>query len=198
MDLKKRRRERQVRRFEQTKRDLQAWFTPERWDQVYPILTLTDKDGISCRLLEYLVTHYARGDGNERVRYYLKDPNERVVMFDLYTAMHNQQRANHKKNLEAFARSNTDLPNNGRFMFGYEDRQVETNVAQLQFYRFLLSNQVLKWLRLHVHEVRAAKSQFELDKKQSKGEKNPPASPDKRRKIRHRYKKSGCYHVVKL
>jgi len=69
-----------------------------------------------------------------------------------------QRYARRKKFMEPFARQNHDLPNGGRFEFGYDQRRVETNVAQLQFMRFVVENNVLEWVRRHKDAIFAAKS----------------------------------------
>lgn len=66
--------------------------------------------------------------------------------------------ARRKKFMEPFARQNRDLPNGGRFEFGFDERRVETNVAQLQFMRFVVENNILDWVRRHHDEILTVKS----------------------------------------
>jgi len=132
--------------------------------QVYPILS--SQDEISLRVLEFL-TDPAFVDECERegvsLSYYIESTDAETGethrrLFNLPEQLAATQYARRKKFMEPFARQNHDLPNGGRFEFGYDQRRVETNVAQLQFMRFVVENNVLEWVRRHKDAIFAAKS----------------------------------------
>lgn len=179
---------------------LQQWFTERRWASVYPILTNSDVDSISLRVLECL-TEPAFVDECSRagvpLSYYVesRDGSQRRL-FNLPAELHAYQTARRKKHMEPFVRQNRDLANGGRFEFGYDEKRVETNVAQLQFFRFLMENNVLDWyvsrpaarriahatkrVRRHRDDVFAAKSRCESRRRQSS---SPPPQRRKRARI---------------
>ena len=149
-------------RYTKTRAVLEAWFTERRWAHVYPIISAPNRQGVSLRTLEFLVTHYSRNDRNSVV-YEIREPGGGSRRFNLYVALQTHQMARRKKNIEPFARANPALPDNGHFRFGHGEDVCRTNVAQLQFMRFILENQVLAWLGDHLDEVKEAKRVYERE-----------------------------------
>ena len=80
-------------------------------------------------------------------------------LFNLPVQLMAHQNVRRKKFMEPFSRRNKDLKDGGIFRFGYDDCEVDTNVAQLQFLRFLVENHVLSWVRKHKDMIFRIKSQ---------------------------------------
>lgn len=150
-------------RNESHKEYLRQWFTEQRWKKVFPILSNSDPDSISLRLLEFLTdASFAEACAKQGVStcYYIENTDgSGRRFFDLPSQLLAAQNVRSKKLMDAFARRNKDLENGGRFRFGYPDSEVETNVAQLQFLRFLVENHVLEWVRKHRDLVFRVKSE---------------------------------------
>jgi hypothetical protein len=155
-----RRREQQAFHYESQSAALRGWFTNRRWAKVLPILKGHDEDAISLRLLElltdarFLEECRRRGVPLEYVIEDVRTHNYRI--FDLAIEIDSAQASYRKKFMEPFARQNHNLPDGGRFVFG----GVETNVAQLQFMRFLLENSILEWVRMHKQQIFEIKQQL--------------------------------------
>lgn len=132
---------------------LRQWFSEGRWKKVYPILTSQDDDDISLRVLEFLTDPAFVEEcrlAQVPLSYYIVSADgKQQRLFNLPVQMMEHQAVRRKKYMEPFARQNHDLENGGRFEFGFEDHKVETNVAQLQFLKFLIENNVLEWVRKH-------------------------------------------------
>jgi len=153
-------------RNESYKSALTQWFTENRWQKVSSILL--GQDDISLRVLEYLtdpafVAECQRLD--IPLSYYIEtvDASTGIThrrLFNIHEQLTANQYVRRKKFMEPFARHNADLPNGGRFAFGYDTQKavVETNVAQLQFMRFLVENNVIDWVRRHKDMILTAKS----------------------------------------
>lgn len=201
-------RESQARRYERSVAELRHWFTPARWDKVYPILQRSRAHPISLRLLEFLVGVYARND-NCPVRYYVRTPDGRCRLLNLYTALQNMQLTLRKKYLEPFARTARALPEGGLFSFGYGEKVVKrTNVAQLQFMRFLLENSVLEWLgdgdncakvmaAKRAHEATAALSIDDVLKTPSPKRRRPDGDKsEKRRMVRYQDRRAASIDLA--
>jgi hypothetical protein len=172
----------QLVKYESSREALRQWFNERRWAKVYPILSSSDE--ISLRVLEYLTDPVFVAECEQLgvpLSYYIETKDSKTGqthqrLFNLpeqlaatqYVVVCARVRAAHqrshrrysmrKKFMEPFARQNHDLPNNGRFKFGYDEKQVETNVAQLQFMRFVVENNVLDWLRTHKNSIFEARS----------------------------------------
>lgn len=163
---------------------LTQWFSERRWSRVYPILSNQDQDAISLRVLEFLTdpdfVEQCKQAGVP-LSYYIDSPTSGRRLFNLPANLAAMQTIRRKKFCEPFARHNKDLDNGGRFEFGYENQKVETNVAQLQFMRFLVENNVLDWCRKHKDFILQTKSRFEHERMQQRrrGDERP-------RKLRRR------------
>jgi len=95
-------------------------------------------------------------------------------LFNLPAELSAYQSVRRKKFMEPFVRNNRDLPGGGRFEFGYNAEKVETNVAQSQFCRFLVENNVLEWLRVHRDAIFQAKTKCETQRKQKRARTSGP------------------------
>lgn len=191
------RRERMQRRYDARRRLLEEWFTPTRWQRVFPILATpnTDPDGVSLRELEYVTGEYACVYG---VRYYIETPDGAARrFFDVHSAYLGYQGVNRKKFIEAFARSNREMHDGGRFEFGYGDDRCVTSVGQLNFMRFVLENEVLAWFRLHLIEVRARKVEYEL-RRRTVGDADGRRTRVYRRMVRRHQKHAASVGVREL
>jgi hypothetical protein len=150
---------------------LKQWFNKRRWLKVYPILT--SQDEISLRVLEFLSdpAFIAECERLEIPLSYQIEYTDTTTgethrrLFNLPEQLAATQYARRKKFMEPFARFNRDLPNGGRFEFGFAESRVETNVAQLQFMRFIIENNVLDWVRTHRDVIFEAKSRLEKAEK---------------------------------
>jgi hypothetical protein len=176
-------------RNESYRESLQAWFAANkaRWRKVYPILSGTDQDAISLRVLEALgdpTFLEALRDAGVPLSYYVesRDGTQRRL-FNLPVQLQASQKFRRKKFMEAFARQNAALgENGGRFQFSgggvEQEAVVETNVAQLQYMRFLLENNVLDWVRKHKDAIFEVKRR--IDRRRSSSSPTPPPPSRKR------------------
>lgn len=154
----------QLVKYESSREALRQWFNERRWAKVYPILSSSDE--ISLRVLEYLTDPVFVAECERLgvpLAYYIETKDSKTGevyrrLFNLPEQLANAQSSRRKKFMEPFARQNHDLPDNGRFKFGFDDRLVETNVAQLQFMQFVVENNVLDWLRTHKDAILEARS----------------------------------------
>lgn len=134
---------------------LEQWYTAERWDEAHNILT--GKNGISLRMYEFVTKRYA-----PKVSYVIEDADGCQRTFDLHLAIVNAQRIKKKKFLDAFARANKDLENNGIIQFGAKyNKVVSTSVAQLMYLRFLISNGVTRYVEDNIDMLREKKALYE-------------------------------------
>ena len=147
---------------------LMQWFTEHRWAKVFPILSNADPDSISLRVLESLgdpaFVEALRIEGVPMCYYISNAADEsQKRLFNLPVQLQAAQKVRRKKFMEPFARYNAALENGGRFSFGHESVGTveETNVAQLQYMRFLIENNVLDWLRRYKKQVFAVKARMD-------------------------------------
>lgn len=152
---------------------LRQWFTERRWLKVFPVLNNSDVDAISLRVLEFLTepefVEECQHEGLQ-LTYYVEAQDGSRRLFNLPAELAAYQAVRHKKHMEAFVRTNKDLANGGKFNFGYDEAVAETNVAQMQFCKFLVENNVLDWVRRHKDAVFSIKSRCESKRKNNNDE----------------------------
>ena len=96
------------------------------------------KGNISLRLIDHLCTNYAK---ESPVIYKVNGE-----MFNLYPMYRSQLKAYSKKRFDPFRR-------NDRIHLNVGDEKVETTIAQLNFFKWLIENNVLQWLEKNLKTV---------------------------------------------
>lgn len=169
---------------------LQQWFTEQRWAKVYPILNSRDESpppqaaspppppqqpcSVSLRCLDMLSDALFVSECHRRnvpLVYWIEDERRGAAggdarrLFNLPVELQATQSFRRKKNMEPFARTNPKLPGGGCFEFGYGDARMRTNVAQLEFFKFLIENCVVDWLSRYRDKIVEIKSFCEEERR---------------------------------
>ena len=105
---------------------------------------------VSLRLIDWFVTNYSK---KNNVMYNLKDFNadDKPANFnDLFNVFNNyksQLKSFNKKNFDPFCRR-------ARIHFYYvKDKFISTTVGQLNFFKWLLENHIIDYIKLHIKEI---------------------------------------------
>lgn len=125
----------------------------QHMDKVRDILQSNSK--ISLRLMDWFVTNYSK---KHNISFLTKD-NRHVIVYLVYKA---RLRGYSKKIFDPFGR--------GR-KFQYGPYNLTTTIAQLQFFKWAIEDEVLDYLEQHVDEVQADMDECSTTIKQSEGRK---------------------------
>ena len=109
---------------------LKNFFTQSRIETILPILN--GKSSISLRLLDWFVTNYSKQNSTTVLT---DDGTYKIVYFDYKS----QLKAFSKKQFDPFCRRE-------RINFPYKKTTIETTIGQLNFFRWVLQNNLLPFL----------------------------------------------------
>lgn len=102
--------------------------------KIIPIIE--GKSPISLRLVDWFVTNYSKKHGT----IITKQVSNNVMHFNVYLSYRSQLKAYSKQQFDPFRRRD-------RIMFYYDkDLCIETTIGQLNFFRWVLQNQILEYI----------------------------------------------------
>lgn len=98
---------------------------------------------ISLRLIDWFVTNYSK-KMNTVITY---EKNNNVIHFNVYLSYRSQLKAYSKQQFDPFRRRD-------RITFISADNQsLETTIGQLNFFRWVLQNDILDYVTLHIDDI---------------------------------------------
>jgi hypothetical protein len=113
---------------------------------------LEGRSDVSLRLIDWFVTNYSK---KNNVMYNLKDfnaDNQPANFNDLFNVFNNyksQLKSFNKKNFDPFCRR-------VRIHFYYtKDKFISTTVGQLNFFKWLLENHIIDYIKMHLKDIEA-------------------------------------------
>lgn len=170
-------------------------------NKVLPVIT--GKSDISLRLIDWFVTNYAKKHNiiiTQQVQH-------NVIHFNVYLSYRSQLKAYSKHQFDPFRRRD-------RITFFYEKHaSVETTIGQLNFFRWIIENDILSYIMenakaIEADMLRAQRLTSHSDpgdpkgqsKKETAGQKEQVAvaTATERRRKRHELSKSALKNVNKL
>ena len=147
---------------------LRAYFTEELLQEhVVPIIQ--QKSPMSLRLLDWLVTNYAKAFPCEYTLPHRKFP------FNIYRSYRAKLNELQKSSFDPFCRDE-------RIYFRVNERQkLLTTIGQLNFFQWAIENQVLTYARLHMQTIEAHMNSAEVRQAPKRTKSN--GQPTKRREL---------------
>jgi hypothetical protein len=108
------------------------------------VITLIEqKSDISLRLVDWFVTNYSKKNNTVIT----KERNGNVMHFNVYLSYRNQLKAYQKEKFDPFRR-------NEHIIFYYDvDKSIETTHGQLNFFRWVLQNDILDYIQDNFSEI---------------------------------------------
>ncbi len=101
------------------------------------------KSDISLRLIDWFVTNYSKKNNTVIT----KERNGNIIHFNVYLSYRNQLKAYSKEKFDPFRR-------NEHIIFYYDvDKSIETTHGQLNFFRWVLQNDILDYIQEHMTEI---------------------------------------------
>jgi hypothetical protein len=101
------------------------------------------KSDISLRLVDWFVTNYSKKNNTVIT----KEKNGNIIHFNVYLSYRNQLKAYSKEKFDPFRR-------NEHIIFYYDvDRSIETTHGQLNFFRWVLQNDILEYIQEHIQGI---------------------------------------------
>ena len=113
---------------------------------------------ISLRLIDWFVTNYSK-KYNTVVT---KEKNNNVTHFNVYLSYRSQLKAYSKQLFDPFRRRD-------RITFFYEkDNHVETTIGQLNFFRWILQNDILEYINVNIKDIETDMIKIQKDNQSKK------------------------------
>ena len=133
------------------------WENNERINQMLPIINGQSK--ISLRVLDWFVTNYCR---KNKTKYKVKDENDNIEKFIVHIEYKGQLKAFNKKLFDPFCRRS-------RIQFKYnKDEMIVTTIGQLNFFKWAIKNDIIKYVEEHVKEIDKDMTQSKKEKMMKK------------------------------
>jgi hypothetical protein len=110
----------------------------ENMNTILPIIAGTpEKTKMSLRLIDWFVTNFSKKQSTNIIR---KDASNNIYHFNVYLSYRAQLKAYSKQQFDPFRRRD-------RITFFYDKEQfVETTIGQLNFFRWILDNNILDYM----------------------------------------------------
>jgi hypothetical protein len=110
-------------------------------NKVIPLVE--QKSDISLRLIDWFVTNYSKKNNTVIT----KEKNGNIIHFNVYLSYRNQLKAYSKEKFDPFRR-------NEHIIFFYDvDKSIETTHGQLNFFRWVLQNDILDYIQENMTEI---------------------------------------------
>ena len=117
------------------------------------------KGPISLRIIEYLVTNYAK---KYEIVYWLKSEND---YFNLYENYKHELKCHSKKHFDPFCRGDK------KFTFGFpndDECKVKTSLRQLNFFKWAIINGVIEYAQNNIKDIYEDMSRDKMSRQQPK------------------------------
>ena len=123
----------------------------------------TNEHDLSRRILDFLCTNYAK---KYHLMYYITDSQGKKKAFNLYLQYRNQLKAYSKMLFDPFRRHERIIISCPFTQTG----KLETTVAQMNFFKWLIENNVLEWIQnpKNMKDVENEMALYLKEKKQTK------------------------------
>lgn len=110
-------------------------------NKVIPLVQ--QKADISLRLVDWFVTNFSKKNNTVIT----KEKNGNIIHFNVYLSYRNQLKAYSKEKFDPFRR-------NEHIIFYYDvDKSIETTHGQLNFFRWVIQNDILEYIAEHLEEI---------------------------------------------
>lgn len=109
--------------------------------RIIPIIE--SKSEISLRLIDWFVTNFSKKNST----IITKQNDKNIIHFNVYLSYRSQLKAYSKQQFDPFRRRD-------RINFYYDkDSHLETTIGQLNFFRWILQNHILEYIKDHVDVI---------------------------------------------
>ena len=120
------------------KEKLMKFFNKKRITIVADVLD--KKKSYSLRVVEWFINSYAK---NRNIKYKVKNKT-----FDVYNSYKNEQMKSYsKKHFDLFRRTD-------KLVLNVDERKITTTIAQLNFFRWAIQNEILTYVENHIKLIR--------------------------------------------
>jgi hypothetical protein len=173
-------------------KSLYRYYNNVNMKEMLPIVTGCSHTKVSLRVLDWFVTNYAK---KNHTTYPLKK-NGRKVNFDVFLNYKSQLKAYNKRFFDPFCRTNKNN-NKNKIAFQYDkDKQLVTTIGQLNFFRWAIRNNVIKYVKEHLKDINLDMNNNNKKNKRKKYKQKKEKKYDNS-SIKHTYKKIIDFNVSK-
>lgn len=137
---------------------LTKFYSPK--DTLKKIADIVDgKSKISLRLIDWFVTNYSK----KKNTVITQTQNNNILHFSVYLSYRSQLKAYSKQLFDPFRRRD-------RIVFGEGEHSVETTIGQLNFFRWVLQNNILEYVEKNYKEIEADMIKVQKENQQMKND----------------------------
>jgi hypothetical protein len=120
---------------------LSKFYTKTTINKILPIIE--GESNISLRLIDWFVTNYSKKYNTVIT----KEKNNNIIHFNVYLSYRSQLKAYSKQLFDPFRRRD-------RITFFYDkDSNIETTIGQLNFFRWIIQNDILEYIIINIKAV---------------------------------------------
>jgi hypothetical protein len=120
---------------------LSKFYNRNTIQRILPIIE--GESNVSLRLIDWFVTNFSKKNNTVIT----KEKSNNIIHFNVYLSYRSQLKAYSKQLFDPFRRRD-------RISFCYEkDASIETTIGQLNFFRWILQNDILDYIIQHLKEI---------------------------------------------
>lgn len=118
------------------------YHTKSNVNKILPIIEGTST--VSLRLIDWFVTNFSKKNNTVIT----KEKNNNIIHFNVYLSYRSQLKAYSKQQFDPFRRRD-------RITFVYDEsgKSVETTIGQLNFFRWILQNDILDYININLETI---------------------------------------------
>lgn len=130
-------------------------------NNIYTIIPIIDGvSNVSLRLIDWFVTNYSKKNNIVIT----KEVSKNILHFNVYLSYRSQLKAYSKQLFDPFRRRD-------RITFLYEnDRGIETTIGQLNFFRWVIQNDILEYINLNLTAIEKDMIKTQKDNQKKKND----------------------------
>jgi hypothetical protein len=122
------------------------------------IQVINGQSNISLRLIDWFVTNFSKKYNTVIT----KEKNNNIIHFNVYLSYRSQLKAYSKQLFDPFRRRD-------RITFFYDkENSIETTIGQLNFFRWIIQNEILEYIMLNIKEIEADMVKIQKDNQSKK------------------------------
>lgn len=127
-------------------RSLATYFKTNKRNLNKMIKIIQGKSNISLRIIDWFITNYSKKH-NIVIKNKLKGKKSDIKLFNVHHNYKTQLKSFSKKQFDPFRR-------NSRIDFEYDsDKNIETTVAQLNFFKWAFKNDIIAYIQKHYKKI---------------------------------------------
>jgi hypothetical protein len=137
----------------------------EYFNQMYKYICKPRESRVSLRVLEWFVINYSK---KNNIGYEFEKDDGTKNYLIVFSDYQNCLKGYKKIRLDPFCRKQRKGVNNCSIIFKHVDKEIETTIGQLSFFKWAIANKVLDYVEQHVDQIEKDMNETNKNKKKNK------------------------------